>query len=284
MNGLLLNSKPLGEVYWFRLSGKVAVIGAGKIGEAIIKGLIAKGFRDLVATCRSERRRKQLSYLGIPIILNNREAVAKSNIIIISVKPHQVRGVLKEVRDLLNNKLLISVAASITTKFIEGLVRGVRVIRAMPNINALVGESITAISPGSTAKEEDVKLAMEIFGSIGECVVVEEELMDAITAYSGSGPAYVLAFLESLVYAGLRIGIPRDKALELAIRTLIGTSRLISETKVHPAQLRELVITPGGVTIEALYALERNGFKATIMDAVYEAYKRAKELSERLNK
>jgi len=209
-------------------------------------------------------------------------AAESSSVIIISVKPHQVRSVIEEVRDVVSGKLIISVAASVPTEVIERAARGARVIRVMPNINALVGRSITAVAPGRTATEEDVRLALEIFGCVGDCVVVEEELMDAITAYSGSGPAYVLEFLEALIYAGLRIGLPRDKALELAIKTLVGTSKLLSETKAHPAELRELVVTPGGVTIEAIYALERNGFKATLMDAIYEAYKRAKELSKKL--
>ncbi len=236
-----------------------------------------------MGTVRTERRRAQLKNLGIPILLDNREAVKGADIVFICVKPHQVAGVLRQTADLLKGKLLISVAAAVTTEYIESLAPGARVVRAMPNINIIVGCSATAISPGKSAGEEDLKIAKKLFELMGYCVVVEERYMDAITAYSGSGPAYALMFFEALLLAGLKVGLPRDVALELAIHTLSGTAKLLESLKAHPAELRDLVITPGGVTIEGVHILEKAGFRAVVIDAVSEAYEKSAKITSLLN-
>ena len=255
----------------------------GKIGEAILKALLSEGYKNLVGTVRTERRRNQLSGIGAPILLNNREAVKNSEIVFICVKPHQVAGVLKETSDLLKGKLIISVAAAVTTSYIESLAPGARVIRAMPNINIVARHSATAITAGKSASKEDLEIAKKLFESMGYCVVVEERYMDAITAYSGSGPAYALIFFEALLLAGLKVGLPRDIALELTIHTLSGTAKLLEKLKAHPAELRDMVITPGGVTIEGVHVLEKEGFRAMIIDAVNEAYKKSSVITQALN-
>jgi len=232
---------------------------------------------------RTERRLRQLEELGIPVLLDNRKAVGGARIVFLCVKPHQVPGVLREVSDLLAGKLLISVAAAVATEYLESLAPGARVVRAMPNINIMAGHSATAISPGRRASEEDVKVAKELFELMGYCVVVEERYMDAITAYSGSGPAYALVFFEALLLAGLKVGLPRDVALELAIHTLSGTAKLLEKVKAHPAELRDMVITPGGVTIEGVHVLEKAGLRAIIIDAVSKAYLKSAEISRALN-
>ncbi len=238
----------------------------------------------MVATCRTEKRREELRNLSIPVILNNREAVSSADLVLISVKPYQVANVLREIRDLIKDKLIISVAASVTTRFIESFGERLKVVRAMPNINIIAGHSATAICKGRYANEDDVALAKELFKALGHVVVVEENLMDAITAYSGSGPAYVLEFFEAFILAGLKVGLPRAIALELAIHTIIGTAKLLEKHGMHPAELRDMVITPGGVTIEGIYEMEKSGIKSVIIDAVQRAFEKSIMLSEKINK
>lgn len=154
----------------------------------------------------------------------------------------------------------------------------------MPNINAIVGLSATAISKGKSATQEDLDMAKEIFSYIGFVITLEEKYMDAVTAFSGSGPAYVLQFYEAFLLAGLKIGLPRDAISQLALYTITGTAKLLEELEKHPAWLRDMVITPGGVTIDAVHVMEEKGFKAILMSAIYEAYKKSKNISELLNK
>ena len=262
---------------------KIAIIGVGKIGEAIARALKDSGYKEIIGTVRTEERLRKLSGLGIPVIRNNREAVKDADVVFICVKPHQVRGVLDEIRDLVKDKLIISVAAAVTTEFIERRAPGARVIRAMPNINIVAKSSVTAICPGKTAREEDLRVARELFDTMGSSIVIDEVYMDAVTAYSGSGPAYALVFFESLLLAGMKIGLPRDVALKLAVDTMTGTARLLEKLRSHPAELRDMVITPGGVTIEAIHVLERNGFRAILMDAINEAYRKSKVITESIS-
>ncbi len=244
------------------------------------------GYRNIIATCRTERRKKELSYLGIDVFINNEKAVSSSDILILSVKPNQVIPVLEEVREYVMNgkRLIISVAAIITTKYLEDRFEGIRVIRAMPNINIIARHSATAICRGRNVGEKDVMMARKLFEAMGFVVEVEEKYMDAVTAYSGSGPAYVLEFFESFLLAGLKIGLPRDIAYDLAIHTIIGSAKLLEKGDKHPAEYRDMVITPGGVTIDAVHILERTGFKADIIDAIKEAYEKARNISEKLVK
>ncbi|MCD6564096.1 MAG: pyrroline-5-carboxylate reductase [Thermoproteales archaeon] len=260
---------------------KIAVIGAGKIGEAIINSLIEAGYKNIVATCRTERRKKELSYLPIDVFLDNRKAASKSDILIVSVKPNQVVPVLSELKDYVvgGKRLVISVAAIITTSYLEDRFRGIKVIRAMPNINIIARHSATAICRGKNIDIEDIRIARELFEAMGFVIEVDEKYMDAITAYSGSGPAYVLEFFESFLLAGLKIGLPRDIAYDLAIHTIIGSAKLLERGNKHPAEYRDMVITPGGVTIDAVHILERTGFKADIIDAIKEAYEKAKDIA-----
>ena len=201
---------------------------------------------------------------------SNSEAASFGDVVLLSVKPQIMGHVLNEIKSSINErKLVVSVAAGISTSFIEKMLGGkVPVIRAMPNIAAVVRESATAICPGKFATEEDLKTARHIFESVGIVVDVEESLMDAVTGLSGTGPMYVFQILEGLSDAGVKVGLSRDTANVLAIQTLIGSSRLIKETKEHPAKLKDLVTSPGGTAISALHSLERNGLKALLIDAV----------------
>jgi len=262
---------------------RIAVIGVGKIGEGILRGLLKAGYRNLIGTVKTARRREAID-LPVEIILDNRKAVKDADIVFLCVKPYQVKEVLEEISDLLQGKLLISVAAAISTSYIEKLVKDVKVVRAMPNISIIAGYSATAISPGSNVTEEELQRVKELFDSMGYCVVVDERYMDAVTAYSGSGPAYVLVFYEAMLLAGLKVGLPREVASELAVHTMIGSVYLLNKAGKHPAELRDMVITPGGVTIDAIHVLEQKGFRAILIDAIDKAYEKSKKLSETLDR
>lgn len=264
---------------------KIAIIGGGNMGMALASGVLqtkwANPERIMIAEPLKEKLEKAKSMAhGIKTSHSNADAAAWADIILLSVKPQIMAHVLDDIKPAMkDSKLVISVAAGVTTAFIEKKLGGkVPVIRAMPNIAAVVRESATAICTGKYANEEHLSIARHIFESVGIVVDVEEDLMDAVTGLSGTGPMYVFQILEGLSDAGVKVGLSRDTANVLAVQTLIGSSKLIKETKEHPAKLKDLVTSPGGTAISALHSLERNGLKALLIDAVEIAAKRSSEL------
>ena len=266
-------------------SKKIAIIGGGNMGMALASGVLqtkwANPERIMIAEPLKEKLEKAKGMAhGIKTSQSNADAAAWADIILLSVKPQIMGHVLDEVKPAMkDSKLVISVAAGVTTAFIEEKLGGkIPVIRAMPNIAAVVREAATAICTGKYANEEHLGIARHIFESVGIVVDVEEDLMDAVTGLSGTGPMYVFQILEGLSDAGVKVGLSRDTANVLAVQTLIGSSKLIKETKEHPAKLKDLVTSPGGTAISALHSLERNGLKALLIDAVEIAAKRSSEL------
>ncbi len=263
---------------------KIAFIGGGNMAEALIKGLIAAGTarpeRVMVTDVSAER----LSYLnktyGISMEKSNSAAAASADIIVLCIKPQVMDKVLEEIASSVDpEKLAISIAAGVTIERIERtLVNKPRVIRVMPNTPALVLAGASAIASGKSATEADLSAAKELFGSVGRAVVVEEKLMDAVTGLSGSGPAYVFMIIDALSDAGVKEGLPRQLALELAAQTMLGAAKMILETKEHPGRLRDTVTSPGGSTIVGLHELEKGKLRATIMNAVVAATARSREL------
>ena len=262
----------------------IAFIGAGNMGSALIRGLIAKGEihrEQIVATdVDHEKLAKLEAEEGIQISNDKKRAVSQAEMVILSVKPQNINEVLREIAPATDiAKLVVSIAAGVATSRIEkGLPSGVRVIRVMPNTPALVGEGIAVLCAGSHATEEDMAEARFVFDAVGKSCVLSEDLMDAVTGLSGSGPAYVFLFIEALSDAGVLVGLPRDVALMLSVQTVLGAARLISEKKMHPAQLREMVTSPGGTTIAGLKKLEEMGLRASILNAVEAATARSREL------
>lgn len=263
---------------------KISFIGGGNMATAIIRGLMQE--EAGIGICVAELlplRREQLKVMfpNLLIVEDAAEAARWGEVIILAVKPQQAGGVL----DLLEpavapGKLVISIMAGIRSATIEeALAPGCRVVRAMPNTPALIGAGATAVSAGRKAAPGDIALAEQIFSLVGYAVQVEEKHMDAVTALSGSGPAYVCSFIESLADAGLKNGLTRDIASKLAVHTVLGTARMVHESGDHPVILREQVTSPGGTTIAGLHALEKGAFKATIMNAVDAACSRSRELS-----
>jgi pyrroline-5-carboxylate reductase len=262
----------------------IALVGAGKLGEAILSGMLgaklvrAQQVRATVAHApRAEYLRKKY---GLDAHTDNRRAVKSAGLVLVCLKPQQVRGFLREVRDVLaKDAVVISAAASVTTALIEQEAgHAVRVVRAMPNTPCLIRQGMTALARGSHATEADVKIAERIFGSMGRTVVVDEKHMDAITGLSASGPAYVYTIIESLAEGGVKMGLPRDLSTELTAQTLVGASALVLQTGEHPAKLKDMVTTPAGCTIDGLLELEEGGLRVTLIKAVVRAAERAREL------
>jgi pyrroline-5-carboxylate reductase len=264
---------------------KIAIIGGGKMGSIIAQGLIAQKIvsaKDIVVADIDTARLAFLrSSMKLRVSNNNEKTVKGADIIILAVKPQNMAATLQEISTAVNkSKIVISIAAGITTKFIEKFfTKGVRVIRVMPNTPALIGEGATAVAKGSCAKKSDVKLAHTIFNAVGLSVEVEEVLIDAVTGLSGSGPAYCFLIIEALIDAGEQMGLPRDLAAKLAMQTMLGAARLCIHSDKQPAQLREMVTSPGGTTVAGLKALEEGKIRATIISAVAAATKRSKELA-----
>ncbi len=264
-------------------SKKIGFIGGGNMAEALIKGLHAGGVpagEITVAEPVAERRDFLTEVYGVVTATDNRVVAQGCDIIVLAIKPQVAPHVLAGLApNLTPGQRLISIMAGVKTTAIEAAVPdGVRVVRVMPNTPALVLEGATAIAPGASADSDDVHLARRIFELVGKTYQVEEKLMDAVTGLSGSGPAYVLSFIEALADAGVKNGLPRDVAAGLAAQTVFGTARLLLDTREHPAVLRDKVTSPGGTTIAGLHVLEREGFGGTVMNAVDTATARSKEL------
>jgi pyrroline-5-carboxylate reductase len=268
---------------------KIAVLGAGNIGSALIGGILKAGVttrEHLVATTRSEAHAEELTKrFGITATAGgNRKAVEFGDLIIVAVKPTTLASVLEEVRDVLrSDQILLSLAASIPIALIERLAaRQMPVCRAMPNIPVVVEEGATAIAFNSMATEADRDLIAGIFRAVGVVCTVEEENMDAVTALSGSGPAYVYMVIEAMIAGGLKTGLSREISTRLAEQTVLGAAKLVRETGLHPAVLRDQVITPGGVTIAAIHELERHGLRAMLISALETATNHSRNKSRAL--
>lgn len=212
----------------------------------------------------------------------NPEVVKSASVVILAVKPDQVAAVLGEIREHFTARhLLISIAAGVPLAKLEaGLGEGARVVRVMPNTPALVGASASAFATGKAALPEDAELAQKLLGAVGLACQVKEPLLDAVTGLSGSGPAYGYQFIEALSDGGVAMGLPRDIATRLAAQTLLGAARMVLETGLHPAVLKDQVTSPGGTTIEALHALEKGGLRGTVMDAVRASAEKARKLGQ----
>jgi pyrroline-5-carboxylate reductase len=264
---------------------KVAFLGAGKIGGILLQALLEKGLLSAKSTCATvahkERAQALAAKLKVRVGTDNVEAVKGADIIVIAVKPQVVEDVLREISGhVTRRQMIVSVAASVPTAIIEkDLPPNVPVIRAMPNTPCLLGSGMTAICKGKHASPKDVALTSHMFEVVGKTVVVDEKHMDAVTALSASGPAYIYIILESLAEAGVKVGLPRDIATLLAAQTTLGAARVVLETGDHPALLKDAVTTPAGCTIDAIMELEEGKLRVTLIKAVVKATQRAKELA-----
>ena len=264
---------------------RIAVLGAGKIGEALIGGLLSSGWRDpsdIVASSRREERVQELAERhSISSTLSNGAAAAEAALVVISVKPQDIEGLLGEVGHLITTEqTVLSVAAAIPTSMIERhLAAGVPVCRAMPNTPSVVHEGVAGLCAGAHAGDAHVTLAEEALAHLGAVVRVPEKLMDAVTAVSGSGPAYFALLAEAMIEAGILLGLSREVSTQLVVQTMLGTAHQLRDERMHPVELREMVTSPGGTTIAAIRELEIAGVRAAFLNAIQAAMVRSRELA-----
>jgi len=262
----------------------LGVVGAGNMGEALIRGLLAAQALPAEALRASDVRRERLEELarryGVRPMPDNVTCVRESDVVVLAVKPQLVAPVLAEIAPAVTRaKLLISVAAGVPTAAMRRhLGPEARLLRVMPNTPALVGEGATAIARAEGLEPDDLETATAIFGAVGRTVVLEEALMDAVTGLSGSGPAFVALVVEALADGGVKMGLDRPTAMTLAAQTVLGAARLLLETGMHPGALKDMVSSPGGTTIAGVAALEAGRLRATLIEAVERATLRAREL------
>ena len=264
---------------------QIAILGGGKIGEALIAGLLSSGWRrrdELVASCRREERAAELRERhGVRVTLSNAAAIERAAIVVIAVKPQDIDVLLGEIGGLFSpEQTVLSIAAAIPTARIEARVPpGVPVVRAMPNTPATVHEGMAGVCAGAHADDEHLSLAEDVLAHLGAVVRVPERYMDAVTAVSGSGPAYFALLAEAMIEAGILLGLAREIATQLVVQTMFGTAKQLRDEHIHPVELREMVTSPGGTTIAAIRELERAGVRAAFLNAIEAAMERSRELA-----
>ncbi len=269
-----------------QLPGKrVAVLGAGKMGGILLQAFLKENLfapAQIRATVSHAERALALSaQWGVDVGTDNRKAAEGADLILIAVKPLQVPNLLAEIKPALTaNQTVVSIAASVKTRAIEeasGI--DIAVVRAMPNTPSALGAGIAALCRGRYVSNEQMELAQRLFETVGRAVVVDEKHMDAVTGLSGSGPAYLYIIIEALAEAGVKVGLPRDIATQLAAQTAYGSAKMVLETGYHPALLKDAVTTPAGCTIDGILELEEGGLRVTLIKAVMRATERAKQLA-----
>lgn len=260
----------------------VAIIGVGAMGEALASGLLAAGWDPAEITLcvrRPDRVGEIKKKTGCAVTLDPVEAIEGTEVVVVAVKPRDVAGLLKRLGgEVSEQQTVISLAAGVTIEAYETQLGPVPVIRAMPNTPAVVRQGVTGLSAGSYATSDSIAAAQEVLGAVGSVTVMDESLLDAVTAVSGTGPAYVFLLAEALTEAAMREGLPRDIAESFVHETIRGAGHLLTDTEKTPAQLRYDVTSPGGTTAAAVHVLEERGFRALVEDAVRAAAIRAREL------
>jgi pyrroline-5-carboxylate reductase len=266
------------------MKDRVAVIGAGMMGSAIIKSLHKGGYSGkITAVDIAVEKLNELEELGIATSSDNRESAADADIVFVIVKPGDVAKVLTEVAEEIKGKLVISVAATVPLSFLKKNAPNAKIVRIMPNLCAMVQASYTAFCCTENVTAADKEKVKTLLGMMGICDEVDEKYMDAITAVSGSGPGYMSIIIEALTYAGLKVGLPRNIAQNCAAQTTLGTAKLVTDMQLEPAKIKDMTTTPGGTTIEAIYQIEQSQIRPAMIRAIEEATKKSQAIREKLN-
>lgn len=268
------------------MDGKVAFIGTGNMGTAMIKNLAKSGTIEPSKIFVFDIDREKLSVLagetGANMSDTSIEAVENADVIILAVKPNILKPVLNEIKyKLTDNKIIVSVAVGVPIKFYKSIIgENKKVIRTMPNTPAMVGEGMTLISCGENITDKELDLVKGLFECLGKVEILDEKLMSEVTALTGSSPAYVFMFIEAMADAAVQSGIPRALSYRLASQAVLGSAKMVLETGKHPAELKDQVCSPAGTTIEAVAALEKNGFRNAVIEAMSECTRRAREIGK----
>jgi len=267
------------------MTQKIAVIGTGMMGGAIIKSLV-KGKTSpstITAVDIQAEKLKEFEALGVKTSTDSVKAVAQADIVFVIVKPSDVAKVLKDVSKEIKGKLVISVAATVPLSFLKKNAPESKIVRIMPNLCAMVRAAYTAYCCTENVTAQDKETVKGLLNMMGICDEMDEKYMDAITAVSGSGPGYMSIIVEALTYAGLKVGLPREIALKCAAQTVMGTGKLVLNLPADPAKIRDMTTTPGGTTIEAIYQIEQSQIRPAMIRAIEEATKKSQVIREKLN-
>lgn len=263
---------------------KIGFIGLGNMARAIIGGMMEKGIVSAQDICGSAKTQKTLEAVqkeyGIDTLASNVAVASQCQTLVLAVKPQFLEGVIREIRDAVQpDTLIISIAAGKTLSWLEeAFGRKVKIVRCMPNTPALVGEGCTGICANAAVSEEETAYSLRLMESFGKASLVEERLMDAVGAVSGSSPAYVFLFIEAMADAGVAAGMPRAQAYEFAAQAVYGSAKLMLETGKHPGELKDMVCSPGGTTIEGVRVLEEAGFRGAVMDALLATVEKSRNM------
>ncbi len=260
----------------------VAVLGAGKIGEAVARAIAKSGkVSQVIVTKRNVSTLRRPLPRKIEVTADNVAAASAADLIIISVKAGDAKRLLTSIARQTEGKLVISLMAAVSIAKLEASLPKAKIVRGMTNMAAVVGEAITAYAPGTRVTETDLNQVRFVLGRMGEAIELPESQMDAVTALSGSGPAYIAILVDALVTAGLKVGLPRDAAFKLATQTLVGTAKLLRQTGMGIMELRDAVTTPAGTTIAGIYELEKGSFRTSVINAVEAATMAAERVAKK---
>lgn len=272
------------------LKERIGFIGGGKMGEALVKGVLraklSSAGKILVSDVDKGRCQTLEKDTGIKTTQENKKATFHSDIIILAVKPNVMANILEELKsDITSKHLVVSIAAGIPLDFIESFLNeGCRVVRVMPNTPCLVSEAAAGYALGKNATRKDGELVGQILDAVGKSFLLEEKLLDAVTGLSGSGPAFIYMVIEAMADGGVKMGLPRDVSTKLAAQTALGAAKMTLEAGLHLGELKDFVTSPGGTTIEGLHALEKGGVRSAMMNAVEVATKKSKRLGRTFSK
>jgi pyrroline-5-carboxylate reductase len=264
---------------------EIAFLGGGRMGEALVAGLLRSGGRgadEILITARREERAKELAErLDVQTTLDNADACRFARVLVLMAKPQDTEVLLNQIADHVTvEHLVVSFAAGVRTSFVEQHLRAdVPVVRVMSNVPVMVDEAMSVIAPGKHAEDKHLAEAEELLGTVGRVLRLDERYLDAVTATSGSGPAYFFLLAEAMIEACILLGLSRDVATELIVQTMLGSAKMLRDTRLHPVELREMVTSPGGTTIEAIRHLEEAGVRAAFLNAIDAAKRRSEELA-----
>lgn len=263
---------------------KVGFIGCGNMGSSMVGGLIKSGFlksEEIIVSTKTEASSKKLrDEFKVATTLDSKTVAKESETIILAVKPNMYKSVVEEIKsELTEDKLIITIAAGISIENMEEwLGDDLKIIRTMPNTPALVGQAMSAVCPNKNVSEEELKYCINIFESFGECEVLEEKYFDGFIAVAGSSPAYVFMFIEAMADGAVKLGIPRAKAYKMAAQSVLGSAKMVLETGKHPGELKDMVCSPAGTTIDAVVKLEKLGFRNSVIQAMDKCAEKSKNM------